>query len=649
MSSFFLEEITLSEGVDVICSDFFDTIVYRTCHPEEIKIKWCARIVDILGLDISVEALYKHRRSCEDELGVINYRTAKETEFTYRELLTMMSNEIHGLDWSILGDDWFDVVENIEFGIETAHQYLHSDVISFLKKNGKNRQVYIISDFYHSSKFIKRLCEYHSILDLIEDVFVSSDLMSSKRSGSLYANFLKKCKLKPESIIMIGDNKHSDYDMAKAFGINAIHIARDVSLYEKSFVEQKSKNKKIGSIRTIINKDFYEFSWMAIPLYIFIRKLYFSLVRRRAENVFFLAREGEFLKALFDSFQSNFLSSEDYKIKTHYFYASRRGTYLPSLNSIDKEDFRSLIDQYPCSSLSQFLSSLGLNEYIDELKLHHEHIDFDEKHLNISLSDAYKDLISSSYFICIYDEERLARQEALCKYISSFDVRDETIYFVDVGWKGSIQDNIHKASGKKIHGYYCGLLSGALLSEENTKEGVLFRSLGRNSQSVFNEFRASFEVFCSASHGSLVKYNSGGGVELEDNKVELEIFFDKIKPIQNHIQLIIEMVFKTERKFAFSSREIMDVMVPVYLRRMSIPKRTELELFRTLKHYENFGVFDFSTFEKSEGGRLNYLYRLFIDPSGILGREWWKPLGLYNNGLGYLSYLLYLYKKITLS
>ncbi|MGL5396371.1 MAG: hypothetical protein ACRDBQ_14070, partial [Shewanella sp.] len=92
-----------------------------------------------------------------------------------------------------------------------------------------------------------------------------------------------------------------------------------------------------------------------------------------------------------------------------------------------------------------------------------------------------------------------------------------------------------------------------------------------------------------------------------------------------------------------------DVMVPVYLRRMSIPKRTELELFRTLKHYENFGVFDFSTFEKAESGRLNYLYRLFIDPSGILGREWWKPLGLYNNGLGYLSYLLYLYKRITLS
>ncbi|HHQ4598915.1 TPA: hypothetical protein ACSP2X_004083, partial [Aeromonas veronii] len=94
MSSFFLEEITLSESIDVICSDFFDTIVYRTCHPEEIKIKWCARIVDILSLDISVEALYKHRRSCEDELGVINYRTTKETEFTYRKLLTMMSNEI---------------------------------------------------------------------------------------------------------------------------------------------------------------------------------------------------------------------------------------------------------------------------------------------------------------------------------------------------------------------------------------------------------------------------------------------------------------------------------------------------------------------------------------------------------------------------
>ena len=100
-------------------------------------------------------------------------------------------------------------------------------------------------------------------------------------------------------------------------------------------------------------------------------------------------------------------------------------------------------------------------------------MDFEEQHLNIAGLPAFSALMDDEFFKTIYERERKEQNVYLNDYCDSLmtEKHDEWVHVVDVGWKGSIQDNLVKATQRNISGYYFGILDGAETHKNNIKEG----------------------------------------------------------------------------------------------------------------------------------------------------------------------------------
>ncbi|WIG81903.1 HAD hydrolase-like protein [Photobacterium damselae] len=634
-----INELTLTEDIRFIFTDFFDTVVSRKCHPEEIKRKWCKNIIERYDIHLSTEELYNLRIDIETELCHVNQELYSEIEFKYIDLCSRLS-EILCISCDD-NDSLYSSFLDIELDLEKNNQYLNDDVLSFLKKQkDNNKKIYLVSDFYLSTDSILELVKYHGLDGFFDEIFVSSTLMKTKRSGSLYKYITEHKNIDPKSVFMIGDNHHSDVVMSNTNSIHSYHIVRDFSSYDKSLDNDKNINHVKKEYKNALNVNNGVFSWMSIPLYIFIKSLYLKLKKNKAKNVIFLAREGEFLKELFDLY---LVYRGDKSIQTHYMYASRRGTYLPSLFELNENTFDKVLNQYPTMSLTTLLNSLGLSEYVNNLKKEVKDVEFDNVHLNLKLSDDFKNLLKSNAFKNLFYQESEIRRKYLSNYIDCL-VGNKEIHLVDVGWKGSIQDNIQQALNRNIQGYYCGILPNAKINSKNTKSGLLFEYVNNKciGDPIFNEFRASFEVFCAASHGSLMRYIDGPIFgELESNEYEINLYKDKIRPIQLNIKNAITAFYKLEDKYSISFVEIKKILKPIYKKNILIPSNIEIDEFSSYKHYENFGVFNYSSFDNNIS-RLSYLKSLIRNPHLTLAKEWWKPMGFRNNGFSILKYPYYI-------
>ncbi len=81
---------------------------------------------------------------------------------------------------------------------------------------------------------------------------------------------------------------------------------------------------------------------------------------------------------------------------------------------------------------------------------------------------------------------------------------------VDVGWKGSIQDNLFYILDQEVAvaGYYVGSLIATERRKNNRKQGLLFDDTPRLSPyfHVYNNNRSLYEMMLGASHGSADGY-----------------------------------------------------------------------------------------------------------------------------------------------
>lgn len=635
-----LNELKLGEHIKYVFSDFFDTIVSRKCHPEEIKIKWASKLCDFYSLPFTSEEVYKIRSECELELCNTNIIKYSESEFKYIDLLNIFYSRIVYEYNLSLGNrsDFFRIAKELEISLEKEHQYLNNDVILFLK-NCKNQgvSIHLVSDFYLDSNSIKELLDYHKISELFTSIHVSSDYMKTKRSGQLYKEIIDKYKYPARSVLMIGDNEHSDYNMAIKININAFHVYRDMSFYEKSFRASMNHRLYEREVNRLF-KNNHDFAFMAIPFYIFIRKLHAFSVMNNINKLCFLAREGEFLKEIFDIY------NQDKAIETIYTMASRRSTYLPSLNDLNEDTFDQLLNQYPRNNLITLLKSIGLDN-IDRYSSSDKRTNFHQYHLNLKLSDDYRNLINNKIFRNDFYQKSSQERECLQSYFMD-KMSNGVLYLVDVGWKGSIQNNIQKAINQPVCGIYCGLLTGTEVSENNIKHALLFREYAGRLKDpyCYNDFRAAFEVFCSASHGSVKRYLSDNNVELDNNIQEKEIYDKYIRAIQKNILLTIEKLVSLEKDFSKNISETERILGRIFRKKSLIPRRSEFEMFSKIKHYENFGSFEYTNFSNKEKNRIAYLKKLIKNPTYTVSSAFWKPLSFYNNGMTALQYPFYLYK-----
>lgn len=667
--------IEIEKKYKYIFFDIFDTIVSRKINPEYVKKIWCGHIINILNIKMNMEKLYEIRNNIETNLGAENHNKGKDFEFTYQEM-TKKIYETLNIN-NITYENFHKVCETTEIEIESKVLYPNAEIIELIEKLKKeNRKIICVSDMYLSKKMIETIFSNLKINKYIDDYYISCEYLNNKKSGILYDIVIDELKIKPEDCFMIGDNENSDYLIPKSknMGSKLIDRNKEKTFYEK-FLIDNNPEKIYKKFNALTKTETNNFEHCIFPLYLFIEKLYFQLYLDNVDEVFFLSREGEFLKKLFDTYQENIYGKN---FITHYLYVSRKATYIPSLKSINEENFDSLLDQYSYISINEFLKSLNFNKeeinkikksYIKEINTKIENLniskndsdminsilvqDFDKKIGYFKESSTLKFLKNNKDFREIFEKNRKEQNSNFKKYIKE-KTSQKKIIVVDIGWNGSIQNNIQNILGNdyKVKGYYFGLQQKNI-QETVEKKGLIFSNnpMTKNYY-LYSENRAIFEIILGASHGSANKYvNKNNKIEVELYKKEQEekIYNDIISKIQETMMIEFKKICDLLQNKYFDNCEIEKKINSTHFNMIFNPTKEQLNFFNKIYHYENFGVFEFTKFNNNDKKTLKQKIKehlkFFLKYSSYFYDSYWPISKLHNNKMHIESLLYKLRKK----
>ena len=588
MKNFVTEVYKKSEQVDFVFFDFFDTLVHRNVHPDTIKQMWAMKLANEIHGMVASE-LYEIRIECE------KYLAEKVGEFTYKQLLDeitrrLINSRAEKIDVELVARK----MESVEISIEKEHLYKDETVFEVVHKfKDCGKRLFIISDFYMGKEILKEFLLYTGYENVFEEIFVSCDYGCSKADRRLYDVVIDKIGVKAEECLMIGDNRRNDYYKSRAKGLNACF--REY----KEYPERISKKTILQALKDVAEKktdSFYDF--FAFSLFYFIYKLYEQVKEDEIKDIFFMAREGYYLKKLFDFYLKKI---GDNKIKTHYLYVSRRATYLPSLKILECEDFDAILNnEVGNHSYESFLKNLNFtNEDREEIreKLGIDKTEFSKEYKQFKKTEEYNNLRNCDSFKSIYEKRRINARDLLIKYLEQFkvDYNKDGLFVVDIGWKGSIQDNIYNLfEGKvRITGNYLGLHELTQVSCNNIKRGLLYSFIPKQTQYSrqwsFN--RLVYENILHAPHPSTKEYrNKNGVIEPVYDKAEDEILFKCAQKIQDKIYVLFGEIFDIFSRCVYNPEDFEKVFVSIMVESIGCCKAADIILYKKMDnaHYNNF-------------------------------------------------------------
>lgn len=516
----------------LVCFDYFDTIVSRRFSPEEIKKAWAKKCIEEYSLPLAWQELYESRIKCESSFYE---EQSNNHEFRYEELITSIFDLYKNIFPQQVGLTDFQTFSIwCEKTIETKSQRLNDDIkkaIEYCFENGL--KIAIVSDFYFGKEVIKEFLVKHGIDKYFSGVFISCDYYKSKRFGDLYEEVKKAnpgC-----SYVMVGDNYQADYLRAQEHGFTGVYIARkrtkkDYDSFDRdSFKYVKKKLEELYSAGSALSN--YVFA-----LYLFVERLYEKAREGEIRDLYFLSRDGELLKQLFDLYLG--YVTLDYKINTHYLLVSRNATYLPACRPLNEESFDGIMMQYKQISISDFLYSLSFSD--DQIKRIIQELTCNENSILCKSPDnqLWTELMENENFAILYEYNRKRQREAFGKYIRSEINNLNSFAIVDVGWKGSIQNNIYNYLDEesKIVGLYFGLTMLSERDQQNEKHGLVFAADDKaNMDYLVFSFQSWFlESILTGSHPKVSHYEkTEKGVEIryeEDSDKKLyELIIKKIR------------------------------------------------------------------------------------------------------------------------
>ncbi|KAB1071333.1 HAD family hydrolase [Tamlana haliotis] len=551
MRKLIADEILSNPRIKHIFSDYFDTIVHRTVHPNYVLRLWAKKMIQQLAMPLSIDELYFTRLESTKYLVSALKRDASEInyEVLISEIYTRLNNNnLEGHANSI--EHFIKISEEVECSTEYSVQFLNDETVNTLKHlQSKGLKIYCVSDFYTSEKLIKKLIKAHGLSDIFEAVFVSSDQGFSKHVGGIYEHLLDQLDITSDQVTMFGDNYKSDFINAEKIGIKAYFIPnKDQKRIQKRLVlgnDTKDYNQIIKSIYTRCNsKTAPPYSDYVMFFALFTEKLYAECMKKKIKNLFFLAREGLYLKRFFDHYQEIHRLKHGHTISTHYLKMSRQSALQIVLKSIENEDFTYFRDKYKNISLDNFLKNFSFSTedhtlIIEALNLNEPSDVIIKDFFN---SETFEALLKNDIFKINYESNRQNQKKAFNNYLDSFNApyQEEGVTLVDVGWGGTMQDKLHEYFDKKItvNGYYLGL------KEFRHQIGHQEKNINRRGLNfevnLFTSFSSSvmmantelYEQLSQAPHGSTLGY--------KDNPDQYTIEYHEVNEKQVYDQYIKE-------------------------------------------------------------------------------------------------------------
>ena len=576
--------------------DIWDTILRRKCHPDAIKV-YTSREFYLYAKDYikqdkrNLRELTRLRVDAEREIGTECKESGFDDEYNIKDVFRRWIRYACDKEYPNI-DKLVEHLYESELNRELENIYLDPTIDSTIDSI-RHEKLVCISDFYTDKFFLQKLIDSVGIRNKIEEIFCSCDYKLNKRSGRLFEIAEKECNVSSNEHIHIGDNAYSDVEVPKRLGIDAIHYLPDDEHRKRKERESEFVSDLKDSLRY---KDFPLKSDRDISLFFygFIADIMESCIEKKLKKIYFFTREGEFYKEIFDTI-SVFYDKEVVP-KSYILEVSRLSTFVASLREFTLDEMMRLWNQYSIQSMSAMFKSLAMDLGNVKKFLDRYSIDPDEVLTYPWTLEPVQRLFADEEFKNLMEAHIADKRERLLEYCAGKDLvveSEEDIAIVDIGWRGTIQDNLcYLFRNTMICGYYVGLIQFLNKQPENScKYGYLDKcSFARALLTI----STPFEMICNSPNGSTVGYeknDAGIMVAIRNNeKSEDDIFFSYTKKLQEKILSDCNKLGKYCYENFIVSEDVRNYAYEALRNFIYYPDRDTVNSYFNLTHNEEFGV-----------------------------------------------------------
>ena len=365
------------------------------------------------------------------------------------------------------------------------------DVFNYCIKSGK--KVLIISDTPLGENIIKRMLKKCGITGY-SSLYLSSKEGHTKYSGELFKWVLRNEKIKSSDIIHIGDSLRSDFFNAKLQSIRSVLInlfKNDSCIAKKSLINLNIDYnilQKFIEVNECKEFSIYEKIGYEIlgPLLLAFTWWLNDRIDEKNSKCLFLAREGVILNKAY-----NFVYPEKENL-TEVLRVSRRAITGCSLYNV--ETINELFNELKTFSLDGItlkeLCDLGLiDTSIAENFVSKYHITL-EHNLMVNQFVENRDIWQAfnCEIIPVLAGHCKKQREIFIDYLKKKIGLSKSIFLVDVGWRGSMQDKLLKFfpecfNNSSTKGFYYGVQLDSRVDGHSidNKYGALFVDQGEKS------------------------------------------------------------------------------------------------------------------------------------------------------------------------
>lgn len=320
-----------------------------------------------------------------------------------------------------------------------------------------------LSDMYLPSAFLANVLRREGCLTHGEEVIVSCEWGARKDNGSLYRKVRERYR--PVEWTHFGDNRRSDFRMARKSGVKATlvqtpftsierRIAREEGLmrdgWRSTFLAGMMRAHRLrreNEAKAAIGADF------VAPLYVaFVIWLLRNARSAGLERLHFLSRDGYIMMRIAEALAFD-------GIELNYLFVSRKALMRAYLQTDGAERFVEVTDRQTLKM--QWVDRLLANLQIDRKKLNDDYgITFDfDKILTPAQQEKFLDAIfAHPKFTKEWLDYCEADARLTQRYLSQEGLTDGTRQaMVDIGWLGTTRLMVNSILERNIPTYYLGV------------------------------------------------------------------------------------------------------------------------------------------------------------------------------------------------
>ncbi|POA36573.1 HAD family hydrolase [Pseudomonas sp. GW456-12-1-14-TSB6] len=606
--------------------DVWDTLLRRDCHPECIKLATAAHVYfQLLGkFKQSYPGyweIYKARIYTELRLARAARDAGQDEEYEIVQVFKAWLKEILECEFE---DELAQRFADYELSVEMLRTFKDPDIEDFLKQFPAEKTVFL-SDFYMSSDMLKKLLEHKGLGHLYDEGISSCDVGLNKRSGALFQHAQNLYGASSQEHVHIGDHPWSDVEAPQKMGIagtsflpDKSHAAREYreglfasrdtlfkNLRDLSIQAAEIPSLTLGKTETAALR----FGVEAAPLFLgFVLWISEQALLQNLDRIFFLTREGEFFLRIYRIlFPNNQLFGHQLPVASEL-EVSRLSTFAASMRDVSNQELNRIWRLNQSQKVSGLFSSLGL-----------DHTDFSDllSELGLSPSDVIDDpennsclsrLINSETFSSAVKNKISEQRTLLIEYLKDRGITDgENVGIVDIGWRGTIQDNLARVETKThFHGMYLGLRKMINSQPHNTSKSAYAADELRDADTgkLFESF-AVLEMLCTSNKGSTEKYikSQGSVIAYRNVSEEENSSYDEFSSyFQEGVALAAQTWAPYLERYVVGSSDLYDLAVRVWKKISENPGTELARIFIETPQHDIFGFGDI--FQKNQAPTL---------------------------------------------